>query len=367
MTNAQRTGASVLLVLASLLVVVQATGVRHSGTDRFYTQCSHQDSACDSPSQLTSLVAIRIPSCRLDAHSQVSVQHAAAAPQACNSRARRLSHTIADRPRQLERFSFVCNLDASADPGSSVRYPSSELSHIEPIQGFTLHHIDNAHLHEAHAAGKLEPHHFHTQSNNAARSLAAHSQRTREVAGLTQPFPDQVTLTFHAFGREFHLPQMQLMVELFVPESKTVVENHEEGTRVEMPNVAQSYEFRSAQLDATATIHEDGLFHALIREYDAEGRVIEMYQAEPVENHRRHHEAQAFEALSSATPHGVVVFKHSDLDIPAGSQSCGSIAKDESLDGRVQGEMTVEPVQSAPNRRLLASIPIGQGVTRWTK
>src|SRR5690349_6991333 len=102
-------------------------------------------------------------------------------------------------------------------PASETVFPSTGLAHLEPVQGYTIVHVDNHHLHQAHAAGELEEEHYQLHSQNAANSLGAHSLLACEWEGLMQPFPDEITIDFHAFGRRFFLPHMQVMTNLMVP------------------------------------------------------------------------------------------------------------------------------------------------------
>jgi hypothetical protein len=253
-----------------------------------------------------------------------------------------------------------------ADPASDVVYASRGLAHVEPIQGYTLQHVDNAHIHTQHAAGTLSEHHFHLHSRNAARSLAAHSMREREWDGLVQPFPDEVTLNFHAFGREFHLPHMQLMAHLMVPFSKTIVVDSISGTKTEMPNVLQSYHYTDVTrgIEATATIHANGLFHALVHEYDTNGHLIETFQIDPLHEHAQHFEEDTFQSLTDAAAHSVVAFKHSDLEDVRETHQCAAAESTGTEDGQEEMKVHTEPLKLGAGRKLLA---IGDGVTRWTK
>ena len=262
-------------------------------------------------------------------------------------------------------FSFL------SDPAAGTTFSSSGLSHLEPIQGYRLFHVDNADLHQDYANGDLPMNLFHQHSTNRARSLAAHSQRKRMVDGLVQPFPDQVTMEFHAFGRRFYLPDMQLITGLYVPNSKTTVMDNESGTSYEVPNVLQSYHYADTTLglEVTATIHDDGLFHAFIKEHDPEtGRSIETYQVSPIQDHESYFTSapHAFSSLKKAAVHDMVAFKYSDLEDVAGSHQCGAATEStNTTTGEKSAIYSSEPLNLSLARKL--TLAPGEGVERWTK
>lgn len=87
-------------------------------------------------------------------------------------------------------------------------------------------------------------------------------QRSRD--GLTQPYPDSVSIEFYAFGRRFSLNDMQLQTAAVTQGSEITLENAEAGTRTVMPNQLSTYYFKdeSAGIEATATLQTDGVFYA---------------------------------------------------------------------------------------------------------
>ena len=273
-------------------------------------------------------------------------------------------------------------------PASTLMFPSHESAHLEPIQGFRIEHEDNLHWHRAHAAGTLSVHDHDRHSNNAARSLGAHSIKARVHKGLPQPFPAQIDhVSFHAWGKQVTLPTLHLLHDLYGPDSETEVHDPATGTTYRVPNVLQSYHGvdSSSGVEASVTIHPDGLLQALIQWYDPEGRLLESMEVQPLDAHETLTDPKVFEQLKEAAPHGMIAFLHSELTEEANLKQCGSSAApaDDQEGGAADHQVHTESVPSAhqlstmastpategvaPHRRkLLQTIPIGSGVTRWT-
>jgi hypothetical protein len=248
------------------------------------------------------------------------------------------------------------------------------VQHLEPVQGYTLLHEDNEDIHALHAAGKLDPadHAFH--SRNAVRSLAAHSLQERTFQGLDQPFPPAVSLSFHVWGQLIHLPHMKLSTGLFGEYSYTVIEDAAANTTRKIPNVLQSYVYHSSDrtLEATATLQRDGHFQALVNTFDAEGSHLESIQIEPLFMHKPHMAMEMYDRLDAEAPHGMVAFKHSEFTEQTLNQQCGAAVRPPADDPFAEPKMHVEKAPTAASllgtearRRLMATIPIGMGVTRW--
>lgn len=261
------------------------------------------------------------------------------------------------------------------DPAWSRSFPTLSVKHLEPIQGYTLLHEDNAHVHTMHAAGRLTTLAHRSQSRNAARSLAAHSQRTRTRDGLEQPFPAEVSLSFYAWGQLISLPNMRLSTEMYGPNSFTTVESAATGTTSKLPNVLQSYYLMDAErrIEATATLQPDGQFHALINSYDEAGNQIDSIQVEPLHMHsvQPQSDPSVMEQLEEEAPHGMVAFRHADLTDAAKTKECGAAVPPPEDDPAAPVKMHFENVSSVESllngagshRRRLSAI--GDGVTRW--
>lgn len=244
-------------------------------------------------------------------------------------------------------------------------FPSSEVSHLEPVLGYTLRHEDNLALHTQHAAGQMPPHQFKTYADNAANSLGAHSMKMRSLNGLDQPFPNEVSMSFHAFGLHFDLPNMPIQNQLYVENSKTQV--HTADGTIEIPNVLQTYHYSSRErgIDGVVTLLQDGRFHAVLNVAEVDG-TTETYQFDPLHAHASSTDEHVFSSLSAAAEHGVVAYKHSDLKITKDSHQCGAMQPPkEGEEATAEPEIHIDAMPSASQRRLMAAF--GEGVTRWSE
>lgn len=222
-----------------------------------------------------------------------------------------------------------------------------------------------------HLSGDLPSHHFHLHSTNAVKSFAAHSLRQRDWEGLEQPFPEEVSLEFYGFGKRFHFIKMQLMTHLMVPGSKTTVHDAINGKTIVVPNVLQSYSYSDPErkFQATVTLHKDGLFHALIHEYDVNGVLIDTYQVSPVREHSIHFgssHAKEYEALSAEAEHNMVMFKYSDLDEIGVAHQCASAQEHIDEKGKKVMKVREETMNVRSQTRKLLLDP-GVDVTKWDK
>ena len=264
-----------------------------------------------------------------------------------------------------------------------------DVAHLEPILGYTVRHEDNEHLHLAHAMGALSAEDHATHSNNAARSLGAHSTHARSQNGLHQPFPSHIpSIVFHAWGRQVTVPPLHLLHELFGVHTETQVVDPATNSTRTIPNVLQSYHGFDASLglQASVTLRDDGVFHGLLQWYDAaSGQLVETMQIDPVQAHASFVEPHVYDALQEAAEHAMVAFLHSELNEKTQLQDCGSVKPPDSDSDAGEFDVDSSQVRKEPlrgggassfpkgssgrRRELLATIPnipIGQGVTRWT-
>jgi len=97
---------------------------------------------------------------------------------------------------------------------------------------------------------------------------------------------------------------------------------------------------------ATATLNEDGTFHAVIY---VDG---EVYQADPVEVHLTELKSSEYDEISSQAQRKMVIFRHSDLIDQEKTHLCGSMSTPEGADSLVGGGESsgvLDPVELARN------------------
>ena len=173
--------------------------------------------------------------------------------------------------------------------------------------------------------------HFDAGSHHMFRSLSAdgssvaYSPRpsqsaVRDSAGLYQPFPDQLTLHFTAFGDAYSLPltlapppfDASTRIELMSPYNEVIAS---------LDAVSSSYRWTgndSSDEWAMVTLREDGRFHLVLQAADGE-----VMQAEPVEHFKHDMEAGSWHAMSVDSERGMMIYKHSDL-INLSERRCGA-------------------------------------------
>lgn len=184
---------------------------------------------------------------------------------------------------------------------SRTSFQTRTLSHLEPLHHFEISHTDSNRPLAA----------FHRSHTDA------YEHDTVMTHGLDQPHPQFITLSFAVLGLE-QTVDMQLQEHLFEPYSGSEVWDGSNWSLV--PHQLISYSWSDVDDDQwmTATLLEDGRFHAVWHTGE------DIVQIDPIEQHATDMHSSHYNTLATVAPHRMAAFRHSDL-VNSDMSQCGAV------------------------------------------